>query len=403
MHLAPPPFSNTETKNSIKKIALIFMLFTLYTTTQAQTKIIHLLSKETKTPIPNAYIFNRQKSKGTVSNLEGKVILSKTMKDSLTLSHLSYISKKIFPPSLSPHDTVYLERKVNSLQKVVITDFDFAAHLKNVRDNYKKFYYTRPKNYHCTLKSILRIDQELARLSQVQLLWWDRSYKYHFKLHPVENGQIKLKAIDYSKIITDNRLIGNWIFSKNSTFLKQAHLNNILTVLWRNRQHLKIKDVERHADFTKILFEGPLRYKDRVLGYLKSAYLLFAHPSGAIIKLNLNIAQQQRKKGLYRGNKSYFLITTQRNLSLQLSKNIKDKYALTSYIVKNTGTLAYQGTVKNIQFEKKLFVTRVSKGKRIPFNQRIRLRLPFFYNLPSQKKATPRIPLTTEERAFIRK
>ena len=77
----------------MKKI-LFIPLFLLHYLLPAQVAELTLIDALTKRPIPNAEVYYTTSLNGTITNEEGKAKIT-IEPDTLTLSHIGYMSKKI--------------------------------------------------------------------------------------------------------------------------------------------------------------------------------------------------------------------------------------------------------------------------------------------------------------------
>lgn len=75
---------------------------------------------QTKEPIPYATIRNTENKGGTYTNTNGLFILDKALKDSLYISSIGYLDKKICRSDII-NDTIYLEPQVNELPPLIVS------------------------------------------------------------------------------------------------------------------------------------------------------------------------------------------------------------------------------------------------------------------------------------------
>ena len=266
----------------MKKI-LFIPLFLLHYLLPAQVAELTLIDALTKRPIPNAEVYYTTSLNGTITNEEGKAKIA-IEPDTLTLSHIGYMSKKILTINTLTNTTLYLNPQEIQLEEVVLYNYDLKKKIKYVLENYYKLYDTKAKILECTYREKTTKNGKLIRLYQNQLNWWSKDYVFRFKEPLNKFIQIELKNTDYAKIIGEEEDIANGLALEQKTLMMYLHLSPYLVFL-NNAQTIDIKKVEKDNQYTIVTFDA---YIEKVHLKVFDSVIYFDNHSGAIKKIVFN-------------------------------------------------------------------------------------------------------------------
>lgn len=103
---------------------IIFLLFlTSHILVAQQIKVV---DKLTKNPIPGVALYNKDKTKSAITNLDGEarldVFLSAEM---IYFQHLSYLLEKLEKSQIDLNSPIYLEASTHSLDEIIISASKF--------------------------------------------------------------------------------------------------------------------------------------------------------------------------------------------------------------------------------------------------------------------------------------
>ncbi len=117
---------------SYKVFFLSFILYSLaITMTQAQS--VKVLNKVTKEPIVGTAIYNIDKSKSVVSDIDGNAELDVfDSKESIYFQHISYQLKVISKSRINNKGIVYLEANLQGLKEVVVSASKFEQNRRDI-------------------------------------------------------------------------------------------------------------------------------------------------------------------------------------------------------------------------------------------------------------------------------
>jgi hypothetical protein len=180
---------------------------------------------------------------GAVANQEGKCLVY-NLTDTLTISHMGYKSAKQLFSAADSNRIVYLVPSEVLLGEVNVYAVDLKEMLRNVETKVQENYQTKTLNYGCTYRELIRIDDSLRRLFQVQLDWYTKKgVMLDFKKPYQAQNQMRLTGIDYSRIMSDS-------ISENGGFIENHYLFQLLKLnyyFWYILYHVEgiaIKEIE---------------------------------------------------------------------------------------------------------------------------------------------------------------
>lgn len=369
----------------------------------AQTKTFIIKDEATNKPIAFANVYYPSQMVGSISNEEGRVKVPVISSDTLILSYMGYETKKIMVDKLKG-DTIKLNPKTIELSEVKIYSVDLREKLINVLAVYGKNYY-ETKLYDATYKESFKVNSELARLSQVQLKWWDKNYMYNFNKSFDKQSNISLAAIDYSKRLDNKYILSNGGYIENKYFFESLHLNHYLKLIIDYGKDIFVDSVEELKDFTKVVFNARINIKEEDVSYLKKGVIYFDNQTGAISKLSFELLYNtQFEKGLSRESKVQYETKTQgQNIELAFTENPNKKWSLSFFSHQLYGIVRYNNISDKFYSKQDLYITKIHKREKISKKQRIDLNKPFYDNLPIYRQSDVKILLTREEQDFIKR
>lgn len=368
---------------------------------RAQIKEFIILDSLNKKPIIDVNVYITGTKEGAITNEDGKVSVIK--KDTtITISHISYNKKKKKFSEIN--DTIYLIPKVFELNEVVIHNIDLNKKLNYVLHNYENLYNTKTKNYECSYKEILNINGNISRLSQVQIDWWSKSYKYDFtKSHDSQN-QVKLLSIDYSKKHDDRELMTNGGFVSNELIFEYLHLNYYPNYLIQFCDNISINSVNTTKDnVTKVIFNAEVLVNGEKIADHVNSLLFFEAKSGAILSLQLNIEYlNQQSKGVSRNKKIPYVSSVKKHvLDLKFNDFGKNKLDLTFFSSNVFGEVSYENKTDNLEIIQTMYITNIKEKKKIKKSERLNITNSFYESIPVKNTISPKILLTKKEIDFI--
>jgi hypothetical protein len=183
-------------------LSVFFVFLSLFL--KAQVKEFIVVDSLTNKPINAVSAYFIAKNEGTVSNEDGKVkIYFSNPNDKLRLSHVAYNPTEIVLKDYLKLDTIRLSRSSILLMEVAVYDLDLKKKLAELLKKYEQLYLNKPVIYDCTYKESVKVNESLARLSQVQLKWYDKNYRLDFRKPFDKQNQVSLINNDYFKL-TEN-------------------------------------------------------------------------------------------------------------------------------------------------------------------------------------------------------
>jgi hypothetical protein len=381
------------------KTPFLILLFTA-TSLSAQVAELTLLDASTKQPIPNVEAYYTRSLNGTITNEEGKLRIA-VENDSLTLSHIGYATKKIFTDKTFAKATVYLNPQEIQLDEVVLYNFDLKKKVKYVLDNYFKLYDTKAKILECTYREKFIRNDTLTRLYQVQLDWWSKSYRYTSFKQPLEKLlQIQLKNIDYSKMLSQEKVAARSVHLERTPMFIYLFVNTYLSFIDQFGENIDIKKVEKNKEVTKVTFNADIVINKKLNLKLENSVLVFDNTTNAVRKVIFNdIHQGIKDKVSEKTNKPYKSITDNYRLELTLT-DYKGKLLFSSYYVRLIGAVEYKGKRDKLFFEHSFLRTGV-QNKHIKKEDRIDIQKSFHEYITPHKQGEAKFLLTKEEQDFI--
>ena len=381
------------------KTLFLILLFTA-TALPAQVAELTLLDVSTKQPIPNVEAYYTRSLNGTITNEEGKLRIT-VENDTLTLSHIGYATKKIFTDKTFAKATLYLNPQEIQLDEVVLYNFDLKKKVKYVLDNYFKLYDTKAKILECTYREKFIRNDTLTRLYQVQLDWWSKSYRYTSFKQPLEKLlQIRLKNIDYSKMLSEEEIAARSAHLERTPMFMYLFVNTYLSFINQFGENIDIKKVEKNKEVTKVTFNADIVINKKLNLKLENSVLVFDNTTNAVRKVVFNdIHQGIKDKVSEKTNKPYKSITDNYRLELTLT-DYKGKLLFSSYYVRLIGAVEYKGKRDKLFFEHSFLRTGV-QNKHIKKEDRIDIQKSFHEYITPHKQGEAKFLLTKEEQDFI--
>ena len=379
----------------MKKI-LFIPLFLLHYLLSAQVAELTLIDALTKRPIPNAEVYYTTSLNGTITNEEGKAKIT-IEPDTLTLSHIGYMSKKILTINTFTSTTLYLNPQEIQLEEVVLYNYDLKKKIKYVLENYYKLYDTKAKILECTYREKTTKDGKLIRLYQNQLNWWSKDYVFRFKEPLNKFIQIELKNTDYAKIIGEEEDIANGLALEQKTLMMYLHLSPYLVIL-NNAQTIDIKKVEKDNQYTIVTFDADI---EKVHLKVFDSVIYFDNHSGAIKKIVFNQPLSETVEKVSRKSKIPYKSTVEFATWELTFTPYNNKMLFSSFAVKAKVNVEIEGKTYTIISEEN-FLRTGTQNKHIKKENRINIENPFFEYTPPHKQGEAKYILTTEEEEFIK-
>ena len=381
------------------KTLFLILLFTA-TVLPAQVAELTLLDASTKQPIPNVEAYYARSLNGTITNEEGKLRIA-VENDTLTLSHIGYATKKIFTDKTFAKATVYLNPQEIQLDEVVLYNFDLKKKVKYVLDNYFKLYDTKAKILECTYREKFIRNDTLTRLYQVQLDWWSKSYRYTSFKQPLEKLlQIQLKNIDYSKMLSEDKVMARSVHLERKPMFIYLFVNTYLSLIDQFGENIDIKKVEKNKEVTKVTFNVDIVINKKLNLKLENSVLVFDNTTNAVRKVIFNDIHQGISDKISEKTKvPYKSITDNYRLELTLT-DYKGKLLFSSYYVRLIGAVEYKGKRDKLFLEHSFLRTGV-QNKHIKKEDRIDIQKSFHEYITPHKQGEAKFLLTKEEQNFI--
>ena len=381
------------------KTLFLILLFTA-TSLSAQVAELTLLDASTKQPISNVEAYYARSLNGTITNEEGKLRIA-VENDTLTLSHIGYATKKIFTDKTFAKATVYLNPQEIQLDEVVLYNFDLKKKVKYVLDNYFKLYDTKAKILECTYREKFIRNDTLTRLYQVQLDWWSKSYRYTSFKQPLEKLlQIRLKNIDYSKMLSQEEVAARSAYVERTPMFMYLFVNTYLSFIDQFGENIDIKKVEKSNEVTKVTFNADIVINKKLNLKLENSVLVFDNTTNAVRKVIFNDIHQGISDKISEKTKvPYKSITDNYRLELTLT-DYKGKLLFSSYYVRLIGAVEYKGKRDKLFLEHSFLRTGV-QNKHIKKEDRIDIQKSFHEYITPHKQGEAKFLLTKEEQDFI--
>ena len=386
---------------SMRKIIIALLLVFYSIASKSQTSEFIIMDSSTTRPVSSVNVFSFNTLEGTISNKEGRIKIP-TNDDVFILSHVGYQTKEVaFHQGLE--DSIYLIPNTIELQEVSISNVDIEKKLQYVLENYDQLYETSPALFESTYKESLKVSGEMARLSQVQLQWWNKSYKYNFDRPFDKQNQMSVEAIDYSKILDNRTILANGGFLDNKNFFQFVHLNYYPVFLSSFGRDIHITAVENQEQVMKITFDAAVEVDGETVSRLKDCELYFDNETGAILELYFQIIYENNPvEGFSRTLKiPYTSVMKKHELRISFNKVPDSKLMLSSFYSHINADVQYQDKIEQLEINQNIFITKSAGNKPIRRKDRIDLTIPFYESFPTNKQSDSKILLSQEELAFI--
>lgn len=106
-------------------------LFTFFSSLQAQE--IKVLDQDSGEPLVNVAIYNLNKTKNSITNLQGKADVSMfKLNEMLVFKHISHLEKRMLKSQIGANRSVFLKEDENMLQEVVLSVAKFKQEKKDI-------------------------------------------------------------------------------------------------------------------------------------------------------------------------------------------------------------------------------------------------------------------------------
>ncbi|WP_298778122.1 hypothetical protein [uncultured Polaribacter sp.] len=380
-----------------------FLLLFISLTSYSQYKTITILDSLSKKPIDLVHITYSNSSTGNISNSDGKVKVN-LQKDSIFISHINYKNSSYTAKKILNRDTLYIQSKLNTLDEIVMYNYDLKEKLKEILENYKKYYYTGQLTNTVTYKENFEVNDTLVRLFQAQYKWWTKHNFLDFKNDIKKQNKLSLEKVDFSKIASIENDERNGGFMQSIPLIKFSNLNFNLVLLVNGTKDVFINSINKNKQTTDINFDADYFEGDNNLFNYKNCVISFDNKSKGIKYVLLNMVyKNNRKKGLSRKAKIPYTSETKHHKIEMFFKKFKKKHSLSYF----TSELDGDFTINNIRNKyfgtQKFLITNTEKGKKNKKLQGINLDLPLYDYIPLNKDKEIEILLTTKEENFIKK
>lgn len=238
----------------------------------------------TKRPIPNAEVYYTTSLNGTITNEEGKAKIA-IEPDTLTLSHIGYMSRKYSQSILSQAQPSISNPQEIQLEEVVLYNYDLKKKIKlRFRKELLQAVRHQSQNIGMHLPEKNYQNGKLLLLPKPTRIGGARLSISILKSLLNKFIQIELKNTDYAKIIGEEEDIANGLALEQKTLMMYHHLSPYLVFL-NNAQTIDIKKVEKDNQYTIITFDA---YIEKVDLKVFDSVIYFDNHSGAIKKIVFN-------------------------------------------------------------------------------------------------------------------
>lgn len=382
-------------------LSLFFTLLSLIV--NAQVKDFIIVDSLTNKPINAVSAYFTAKNEGTVSNEDGKVkIYFTNPNDKLVISHVAYNPTEIVLKDYLKVDTIRLSRSSILLMEVAVYDLDLKKKLAELLKKYEQLYLNQPVIYDCTYKESVKVNDSLARLSQVQLKWYGKNYKLNLSMPFYKQNQVSLINIDYSKFTTNAKETHNSHLD-NSYLFKLLHLN-FYTYVVSKGEDISIQSINKTANYTKVVFSTPIVQKGETVMYLNDGIIYFDNETGAIIELDFPYEYNNQIKRFTSKTDGKTNTTEVKKHHVSLSfKKVENKWVINTLKSVIEAEFNINDKKEDIKITQEFLITKTQKGLEFPKIEQIDLKIPFYKNLAQTTNLDPKIPLTKEEEAFMKK
>lgn len=366
---------------------------------------VELIIKDSKTsePIPSVYVtaIKALEKIETVSNPEGKIKLPINC-DSITLSHVAYEIGHVSGKQ-NTQGVLNLVPKITTLENVTVYSIDLREKIKNLLDDFSRFYIANERTYHCTYKETFNVDDSLVRLLQFNITWWNKAYQADLKKSYDIQNQVAVDAVSYSRAL-EGRAVNSGALTNKSLFAA-LHLNNYLTGLLMQAKDYTISGIEKTNASTKIFFDASFERGGSVVGNLKDSYFIFDNNTNALVELytQLIYAPGQVQHAVSKKNNIPIAVTYKREtrtMSFIPDKNNKLRLSYFQFVGEHEDQLPH--TTYTSENKLTLYITGAEKGNTISRATKIALEeKPIYEYIENTPKKDPSILLTNEEEQFI--
>jgi hypothetical protein len=382
-------------------LTLFFIVLSLIV--KAQVKEFIVVDSLSNKPINAVSVYLTARNEGAVSNGDGKVkVFFANQKDKLLISHVAYNPKEILIKDYLKVDTIRLSPSSILLMEVAVYDLDLKKKLAELLENYEKFYLNQAVIYDCTYKESVKVNDTLARLSQVQLKWHDKNYRFDFRKPYDKQNQLSLINIDYSKL-TANAAEGQKGYVENESLFKLLHLN-FYTLIVSRGEDIIIQSINKTANYTKVVFSTPILEKGETVMFLNDGIIYFDNETGAIIELDFSYEynNQIKKMTPKTDGKTYTSEVKKHHVNLSFKK-VEKKWVINAFKSVLEGEFNINNKKDDFKITQEFLITKTKNGTGIPKKEQIDLKIPFYKNLAQSTNLDSKIPLTKEEEEFMKK
>jgi hypothetical protein len=328
------------------RFLFISVSFLTIATVSAQFKIATIVDQQTNEPIGLVDVYYKNLSLGTISNDDGKFQLA-FEKDTITFSHINYITKEMLFSELQQIDSIYLEPNLFQLDEVVVYNYDLKSKIENLLINYNK-YYLGSHTYDVTYKEVVRTNDVITRLAQIQLAFSSKSYKFNFNDLIKNQVEFNIINIDYAKLpsIDSSILAGSFVDNYGSI---PVHLNFYLYYILKFTKEINIERITKSSNITTVQFSAPVYENDEVELKLNNSQLVFDNNTGAIIylKFQADYLTDFSKEFSKRKNINYESKTNYHTQELRFSRQNNNKFQLSSFVFAISSDFKYNGKIEN--------------------------------------------------------
>ena len=203
----------------MKRILVTFLLSLLFINLSfSQSTHSTLLNKKTEKPLEDAVIYNKSKEVVINSDENGKFNVEIEMTDSLHIYKLGYNFRNLIGSELK--DTIYLERTVNQIDDVYVTNEKPDMLFKHFKKNH--LYYAGPQSIHAFRIKIP--SQSVITSIELPIKIKSKAHnegKIIFQLFSAKNGKPDLK-----RPITEEKVIKNIKDLKRKIVLNFTNFNS---------------------------------------------------------------------------------------------------------------------------------------------------------------------------------
>lgn len=381
-------------------IRIFLVLLCITSIACAQEHQLILKDSETNQPIADANLSYANTSEGTISNSDGVVRV--VSKDSITISHLGYITKRLGYADYSATGIIYLQPTATVLDEVVVSAYDLKAKLKAVLENYSSLYVQGERTYSGTYKESFRTHDTLMRLFQVQMQWRNADYELVFEKSWTKQNQIQFTSKDYSKL---TGIEGDFQVSVgNGDFLKSLFLNHYLYYIIYETEEIQIQNVDKVGQTTRVTFSAPMVENGIIVRDYNNCEVHLDNTTGAVLKLKTTLLEKgdtSLEKVKFpsgkRGSTKTKAVT--REISFV---SVGDKLRLSKMQLQIAADIEIEEQITPVVQEQVTYFTNIMEGDNTDRSAHIKLTKEFFYRrIPQIASENPVIVLTKEEASFV--